>query len=169
MNAPPPRIGASSDGQGLRIAVIVSRFNEPLGERLLEGAFEALREKGVPQGEVTVVRVPGSFELPLAAKKLAKSSGFDAIVCLGAVIRGGTPHFEYVSQATTVGIEQVALECEVPIALGVLTTDNYEQALDRSGPNCANKGYEAALTAIEMANVLRRIPPSGSPGGSGTP
>lgn len=145
------------NGAGLRIAVVVSRFNEFVTSRLLTGALDALEQHGVEAGRVEVCWVPGAFEIPLAAKKLAASGRFDAVVCLGTVIRGQTPHFEYVASEASRGIAAAALETGVPIAFGVLTTDNLEQAIDRAGGKMGNKGREAVETALEMANLLRSL------------
>jgi 6,7-dimethyl-8-ribityllumazine synthase len=137
------------DASGLRFAVVVSRFNSTITDRLLEGAREALRKTGA--ASVEVFHVPGAFELPLAAKRLAGFGDFDAIIALGAVIRGDTPHFEYVAGECARGLQAVALETNVPVAFGVLTTDTQEQAEDRAGGAAGNKGFDAAMTAVEMA------------------
>jgi 6,7-dimethyl-8-ribityllumazine synthase len=150
-------IAGTEDGAGLRVGVVVARFNAFITERLLAGARGALRDCGVADGDVTVVRVPGAFEVPLAADRLASNGEVDVIVCLGAVIRGGTPHFEYVSRAVTDGVGRVMLEFGIPVAFGILTTDTVEQAVDRSGEGADNKGAEAARTAIEMARVLEQL------------
>ncbi len=143
-------------GQGLAIAIVVSRFNSFITDRLVEGAMDALRRHGVDEKDVTVVRVPGSFELPLAIRR-ASAAKVDAVVALGALIRGGTPHFEYLSAEVTKGVAQVMLESGVPVAFGVLTTDTVEQAIERAGTKGGNKGFEAALSAIEMAKLLRQL------------
>jgi 6,7-dimethyl-8-ribityllumazine synthase len=145
------------DACGLRIGIIVSRFNGFITEKLLEGAIEGLKNHGGEDHNITVVHVPGAFEIPLVAAKMAASGKYDALVCLGAVIRGETPHFDYVSDAVTRGISRTICRYQLPVAFGVLTTNNVEQAMERSGIKDANKGYEAALTAIEMANVVRQI------------
>ncbi|TMK20695.1 MAG: 6,7-dimethyl-8-ribityllumazine synthase [Actinobacteria bacterium] len=145
---------APLDASGLRIAIVVAEFNARITERLLEGARECLAKDGVPDEAVVVVRVPGSFELPLAAQILA-GRGVDAIVALGCVVRGDTPHFEYVSQAATYGLQRVALDTGVPVAFGVLTTEDFAQAEARAGGAEGNKGSDAAQTAIEMALLLR--------------
>lgn len=142
---------------GARFAIVVARWNGEITESLLNGALRALERQGVPGGDVQTCRVPGAFELPLAAQKLAETGRFDAIITLGAVIRGGTPHFDYVCAETTRGIGQVALTTGVPVAFGVLTTDNQDQARERSGPGTDNKGEEAALTALEMVSLLRQL------------
>jgi len=141
----------------LRIAVVVSRFNSFVTERLLNGALDALRRSGIAAQNVDVVRVPGAMEIAVAAKHLADSERYHAIVCLGAVIRGETPHFEYVSAEAAKGVSTAALETGVPMAFGVLTVESLEQAVDRAGLKSGNKGFEAAMTAIEMANLLQKI------------
>lgn len=146
------------DAKGMRIGIIVSRFNHFVTERLLEGALEALRHHGAEERNIDVVRVPGAFEIPLLAHKMAATGKYDALVCLGAVIRGETPHFEYISDAVTRGIEQAILQYRVPIAFGVLTTHTVEQAMARAGEKMGNKGFEAALTAVEMVSLTREIP-----------
>ena len=153
----PRFIEGKHDAQGLRFGILVSRFNHFVTEKLLEGALDALKSHRCRDEDVTVVRVPGAFELPLAAEKLAGSRNYDALVCLGAVIRGDTPHFEYVSEAVTHGIVQVIARHQIPIGFGVLTTNDVQQAMDRSGSKDSNKGYEAALTAIEMVNAIRQL------------
>jgi 6,7-dimethyl-8-ribityllumazine synthase len=150
-------INGTIDGSSLSIAVVVARFNAYVTERLLGGALAALRAAGVVDEDVVVVRVPGAFEVPLAARELAASGRFDAIVCLGAVIRGDTPHFDFVAQAATDGLGRVMLDTGVPIAFGVLTTNTVEQALDRSIEGKGNKGGEAVETVIEMVAVQRAI------------
>jgi 6,7-dimethyl-8-ribityllumazine synthase len=150
---------AKLKGDGLRIAVVVSRFNSVVTERLLAGAREALRGQGVAEASVEVVEVPGAFELPLPAKLMADSGRFDAIVCLGAVVRGETPHFEYISAAVVTELNRVMVDHGIPVSLGVLTTNDIEQALERSGGKHGNKGAEAVLTAIEMANLRRALAP----------
>ena len=146
------------DARGTRFGIIVSRFNGFVTERLLEGAMEALKAHGGEEKDIDIVRVPGAFEIPLLAKKLASSGKYDALICLGAVIRGDTPHFEYIAEAAARGIEAVILEHRLPVSFGVLTTNNVEQAMERAGAKTENKGFEAALTAIEMASLNRAIP-----------
>lgn len=145
------------DGRDLRLVVVVARFNEFATERLLEGAREALEQHTGGAGRVQIVQVPGAFELPLAARRLASSGNYDAVVCLGAVIRGETAHFDYVAGQAAAGIQQVMLETGVPVAFGVVTTNTVEQALARAGGRIGNKGFEAVMTAIEMANLLRKL------------
>ncbi|MBW1991624.1 MAG: 6,7-dimethyl-8-ribityllumazine synthase [Deltaproteobacteria bacterium] len=144
-------------GEGLKIALVVSRFNSFITERLLEGALDCLRRQGVREDDLMVVRVPGSWELPLVAKRLAESRNHDAVVCLGAVIRGSTPHFDYVAAEVSKGIAQVSLDTGVPVLFGVLTTDTLEQAVERAGSKAGNKGYAAAEAAIEMVNLLKQM------------
>ena len=145
---------------GQRFAIVASRFNEFITSRLLAGALDALKRHGCEDDDVTVVYVPGAFELPFIAKKLAESKAFDAVVCLGCVIRGQTPHFDYVAGESAKGIAQVALATGVPTVYGVLTTDSLEQAIDRAGAKSGNKGYVAALGSIELANLVKLLPPS---------
>jgi len=148
-------IEGSLVGTGLKVAICVSRFNAFITERLLEGAVDTLRRHGVDEDRIEVVRCPGTFELPPVVKRVAASGRFDAVIALGAVIRGGTPHFEYVAGECAKGIGQVSMEARCAVSFGVLTTDNVEQAIERAGTKAGNKGAEAALAAIEQANVLR--------------
>ena len=150
-------IEGAVDARGMKIGVIVSRFNNFITAKLLEGALDALKTHGSADDDLTVVHVSGAFEIPIVAAQMAASRKFDALVCLGAVIRGDTPHFEYVCDAVTDGISKTVWEYRMPISFGVLTTDNVQQAMERSGVKDANKGYEAALTAIEMVSVLRQL------------
>ncbi len=145
------------DGSGLRIGVVASRFNHVVTERLLLGAIEALREHGLKEDEIEVVHVPGAFEIPVAARWLADRGGLDAIVCVGAVVRGETPHFEYIAAAAVHELCNLSVSSGLPVALGVLTTNDIGQALARAGEGHGNKGREAAVTAIEMANVRRLL------------
>jgi 6,7-dimethyl-8-ribityllumazine synthase len=142
---------------GLRFAIIVSRFNAFITERLLAGALDALIRSGCDPETVDLIKVPGSWEVPLAAREVAKQHRHDAIICLSAVIRGETPHFDYVAAEAAKGIAQAAAETGVPVAFGVLTTNTLEQAIDRAGAKGGNKGFDAAMTAIEMANLLRKL------------
>jgi 6,7-dimethyl-8-ribityllumazine synthase len=146
------------DATGLRIAVVASRFNETITRSLLDGAISGLRRHGADDTGITVAWVPGAFELPLAAQRLAASGEFDAVICLGAVIRGATAHFEYVSGQAAAGAARAALDTGVPVIFGVLTTDTIEQAVERSGTKAGNKGFDAAVAAIEMADLLRQLP-----------
>ena len=148
----------SLEGRGRRVAVAVSRFNEVVTGPLLDGALVALRRHGLTDQDIDVAWVPGAFELPLAAQRLAASDRFDAVVCLGAVIRGETAHFDLVAQQCAAGIRQAAVDTGVPCAFGVLATDTLEQALDRAGGKHGNKGWEAAVTALEMAALLDSLP-----------
>ncbi len=143
--------------KGLKFGIVLSRFNNFISDRLLEGALDALRRSGAEEADCSVVRVPGAFEIPLATKKMAKSGQFDAIICLGCVIRGATPHFEYIATEVTKGIAGITLESEVPVSFGVLVTDTIEQAIERAGTKVGNKGFDAALSAIEMANLMKEI------------
>ena len=143
--------------QGLRFAIVVARFNAVITDRLLAGACDLLARCGANSGEIEIVKVPGAWELPLAAKTLALLKKHDAIIALGAVIRGDTPHFDYVAGHAAAGLAAVQQESGIPVAFGVLTTNNMEQALDRAGGKAGNKGSDAAMTAIEMANLLRRL------------
>ena len=143
--------------EGKRFALIVSRFNDFITERLLSGAQDALIRSGAADEDIEVVKVPGAFEIPLVAKKLAKTKRFDAVVCLGAVIRGSTPHFDYVSAEVSKGVAMAGMESEVPVIFGVLTTDTIEQAIERAGSKAGNKGWSAAIAAVEMANLFKII------------
>jgi 6,7-dimethyl-8-ribityllumazine synthase len=143
--------------RGLSFGIVASRFNEFITARLLEGALDALRRHGAEDERITVVRVPGSFEIPLVAKQLAASGQYQALICLGTVIRGATPHFDYIASEVAKGVAQAGLETGVPIAFGVLTTDSIEQAVERAGTKAGNKGFDAACSAIEMANLLREL------------
>jgi 6,7-dimethyl-8-ribityllumazine synthase len=143
--------------QGLKVGIIVGRFNEFIGGKLLSGALDGLVRHGVEENDIEISWVPGAFEIPLVAKKMAKSQKYDAVICLGAVIKGSTPHFDFVSSEVTKGVASVSLETEVPVIFGVLTTDSIEQAIERAGTKAGNKGYDAAVTAIEMANLLKEL------------
>ncbi len=143
--------------KGVKFGLVVSRFNDFINKRLMDGALDALNRHGAEDKNISIIMVPGSFEIPLMAKKLADSGNYDAIICLGAVIRGATPHFEYISAEVTKGIAQVALDTGVPISFGILTTDNIEQAIERAGTKSGNKGWDAAISAIEMVNVLKSV------------
>ncbi|RLB09866.1 MAG: 6,7-dimethyl-8-ribityllumazine synthase [Deltaproteobacteria bacterium] len=141
----------------LRFALVVSRFNDFITNRLLEGAMDAILRHGGNEDNVVIVRVPGAFEMPIVAKKLAEAGKYDAVVCIGAVIRGATPHFEYIASEVAKGLANVSLELKVPIGFGVLTTDTLEQAIERAGSKSGNKGFEAAVSAIEMANLFKQL------------
>ncbi|MFC0300797.1 6,7-dimethyl-8-ribityllumazine synthase [Virgibacillus soli] len=142
-------------GTGLKIGIVVSRFNDFITSKLLDGAGDALKRHGVNEEDVTVVWVPGAFEIPLAAKKLADQGSFDAIIALGTVIRGATPHFEYVNSEVAKGVANLGIQSGIPIMFGVLTTESIEQAIERAGTKAGNKGYEAAVGAIEMGNLYK--------------
>jgi 6,7-dimethyl-8-ribityllumazine synthase len=143
--------------KGLRFGIVAARFNDFITSRLLEGAIDALQRHGATDSDIEVLKVPGSYEIPLAAKMLAASKKFNAIICLGAVIRGATPHFEYVSSEVSKGVASVSMETGLPVIFGVLTTDTIEQAIERAGTKSGNKGWDAALSAIEMANVMKQM------------
>lgn len=143
--------------QDLRFAIVVSRFNDFICDRLLGGALDALKRSGANESDIDVFKVPGAFEIPLVAKKLCGSGKYDAVICLGAVIRGATPHFDYVANEVSKGIATVSLEFGIPVAFGVLTTDTLEQAIERAGSKAGNKGWDAAVTAIEMVNLIRHV------------
>ena len=143
--------------KGLKIGIIVGRFNEFIGSKLLGGALDGLKRHGVQDGDIEIAWVPGAFEIQLVADKMAKSNKYDAVICLGAVIKGSTPHFDFVSAEVSKGIATVSLNTGKPVIFGVLTTDSIEQAIERAGTKSGNKGYDAAITAIEMANLLKEI------------
>ena len=143
--------------EGLRVAIVASRWNDFIVSRLIGGATDALERLGASSDAITIIRVPGSFELPMAAKRAAMSDEYDAVVCLGVVIRGETPHNEYIAAEVFKGIAQVSLETNLPITLGVVTADNLEQAIDRAGAKSGNKGFDAAMTAVELVNLYREF------------
>lgn len=151
------RLEGMLQGKGLKFGVVVSRFNEFFTGKLLEGARDALVRHGVEEDDIEIAWTPGSFEIPLVAQKLAKSKKYDAVICLAALIRGGTPHFDYIAAEVTKGIAKVGLDTGLPVIYGVITTDTLEQAIERSGTKAGNKGFDAAMSAIEMANLLRAI------------
>jgi len=142
---------------GLKFAIVVSRFNDFITGKLLDGAVDALVRHGAKDEDIDVVKVPGAFEIPLAAKKVAQKGSYDAVICLGTVIRGATPHFDYVAAEVSKGVASASLDTGVPIAFGVLTTDTIEQAVERAGTKSGNKGFDAAVTAIEMAQVFKKL------------
>jgi 6,7-dimethyl-8-ribityllumazine synthase len=144
-------------GEGLKFGLVVSRFNEFITKKLLDGAQDALLRHGVNQEDIEIAWVPGSFEIPLIAKKLAQTKRYDAVICLGAVVRGGTPHFEYIAAEASKGIAKVSLDTGLPVIYGVITADTLEQAIERAGTKMGNKGFEAAVNAIEMANLVKSI------------
>jgi len=141
--------------KGFKFGIVVGRFNEFIGNKLLSGALDALKRHGAEESDIEIAWVPGAFEIPLATQKMAKSGRYDAVIALGAVIRGSTPHFDYVSAETTKGIAKVSLDTELPIIFGVLTTDTIEQAIERAGTKAGNKGWDAAMSAIEMASLFK--------------
>jgi len=143
--------------EGLRFGVIVSRFNDFISSKLVEGALDALKRHGAKDEMISLIKVPGSFEIPVTARKMADSGQFDAIICLGAVIRGATPHFDYVAAEVSKGIAAVGLESRIPVTFGVLTTDSLEQAIERAGSKSGNKGWDAAMAAMEMANLFKEL------------
>ncbi len=160
----PKIIEGKMDGRGLKVGIVVSRFNDFVTGRLLDGALDALTRHGVADGDILVVKVPGALEIAPAAKVLAAGGALDAVVCLGAVIRGETPHFDYVSAEVSKGVALLALECPMPVINGVLTTDSVDQAVDRAGAKAGNKGFTAAQNAIEMVDLRSRL---GKPRGNG--
>ncbi len=151
--------------EGLSFGIVVSRFNDFISDRLLGGALDALARSGADMENIEVFKVPGAFEIPLIAKKLALTKKYDAVICLGAVIRGATPHFDYVANEVSKGITTVSLETGVPVTFGILTTDTLEQAIERAGSKAGNKGWDAAIAAIEMANLLKEISVTDAPAG----
>jgi 6,7-dimethyl-8-ribityllumazine synthase len=150
-------IEGNFEAKGLKFAVVVSRFNELITRKLIEGATDGLKRHGCMDDDISVYYVPGAFEIPSVAKKLAQGKAFDAIICLGAVIRGGTPHFDYIANEVSKGIAAVSLEMGIPVIFGVVTADSIEQALERAGTKMGNRGFDAAMSAIEMANLYRNI------------
>jgi 6,7-dimethyl-8-ribityllumazine synthase len=146
------------NGKGLKFALVVGRFNELISGRLYEGALDCLKRHDVDDADVDAAWVPGAFEMPLVARKLAESGRYDAVICVGAVIRGGTPHFDYVAGEAAKGIAKVGLDAGIPVVFGVLTTDTIEQAVERAGTKAGNKGWSAAATALEMANLVKQLP-----------
>ncbi|HBG45711.1 MAG TPA: 6,7-dimethyl-8-ribityllumazine synthase [Deltaproteobacteria bacterium] len=153
----PRIIEGDLSAKGLKVAIVLGRFNDFISERLLDGAVDTLLRSGASDGDIDVVKVPGSFEIPVVAKSLASSRRYDAILCLGCVIRGATPHFDYVAGEAAKGIARVALDFDTPVSFGIVTADNLEQAIERAGTKSGNKGRDAALTAIEMASLLKTL------------
>ncbi len=151
----PRLIEGEISAKGITVASVVSRFNDFISQRLLDGALDALKRHGVSDDQMTIVRVPGAFEIPVMAKRLSLDSRFDCVICLGAVIRGATPHFEYVSSQVARGIASVALESRIPIAFGIITSDTLEQAIERAGAKSGNKGWDAAVSAMEMVSLFK--------------
>lgn len=150
-------IEGTLSAEGLKVGIVVARFNEFISSKLLSGAMDALVRHGAREEDVTIAWVPGAFEIPLIAKKMAKTMRYDCVICLGCIIRGATPHFDFVAAEASKGIAQTALDVECPVAFGVLTTDSIEQAIERAGTKAGNKGWEAALAAIEMVNLTRAL------------
>ena len=153
----PTIIEASLVAKGKRFGIIASRFNDFITDRLVGGAVDALTRSGAADADIDVVKVPGAFEIPMVAQRMARSNKYDAVVCLGAVIRGATPHFDYVCAEASKGIAQVSMETEVPVIFGIVTTDTIEQAIERAGTKAGNKGWSAAVAAIEMANLMETV------------
>jgi 6,7-dimethyl-8-ribityllumazine synthase len=153
----PKIIEGRLDAKGLKVGILVSRFNSFISDRLVDGAVDALLRHGADKDNLVVVRVPGAFEIPPAARKMATSGRYDALICLGAVIRGATPHFDYVSAEVSKGVAAVSMEAGIPVTFGVLTTDTLEQAIERAGSKAGNKGFDAAMAAIEMANLFQSL------------
>lgn len=153
----PNIIEGKISAEGCRFAIIVSRFNDFISSKLVEGALDALVRHGADEEQVSLVKVPGAFEIPIAAKKLASTGNYDAIICLGAVIRGATPHFDYVAAEVSKGIAVIALETGIPVTFGVLTTENLEQAIERAGSKSGNKGWDAAVAAMEMVSLFKAM------------
>ncbi len=153
----PKIIEANLIAEGKKFAIVVSRFNDFITERLVGGAVDALVRCGAKDDDIDIVKVPGAFEIPLIAKKMAHKKTYDAVICLGAVIRGATPHFDYVSAEVTKGIAVVSIESEIPVIFGIITSDTLEQAIERAGTKSGNKGYSAAMAAVEMANLIQAV------------
>jgi 6,7-dimethyl-8-ribityllumazine synthase len=145
------------NASGHKFALVVSRFNELFSTKLLDGAIDCLKRHGAVEKDITVVRVPGAFEIPYAASRLAKSKKFDAIICLGVVVRGHTPHYEYIANEVAKGVAKIAMENDLPVIFGVITADTLEQAIERSGSKAGNRGFDAAMSAIEMVNLFKEI------------
>ncbi|MBN2468321.1 MAG: 6,7-dimethyl-8-ribityllumazine synthase [Deltaproteobacteria bacterium] len=154
----PHTVEGQLDARGLKFGIVVSRFNDFIGGKLVDGALDALYRHGAKEKDIVIYKVPGAFEIPLTAKKLASSGKYDAVICLGVVIRGDTPHFDYIAAEVSKGIALVGLETEAPVIFGVLTTETIEQAIERAGSKGGNKGWDAANTAIEMVNLFKTLP-----------
>ena len=153
----PKQVQGNLNAEGLKFCIIAARFNDFITSRLLDGALDGLIRNGAKDDDVTVVRVPGAFEIPVAAKIAASAGKYDAVICLGAVIRGATPHFDYVSSEVSKGVASVGMEAGMPVIFGVLTTDSIEQAIERAGAKSGNKGFDAAVAAIEMTNLFKQL------------
>jgi 6,7-dimethyl-8-ribityllumazine synthase len=155
-------IQGSYDGKGLRFGIVVARFNDFIAGKLLDGALDALTRHEVDDDDITVVRVPGSYEIPLVSRRLAQSGNFDAVLCLGVLIRGHTPHFDFIAAEAAKGVAQASFETDVPLLFGVVTAETLEQAIDRAGAKAGNKGFDVALAGIEMANLMKNLPGASS-------
>lgn len=153
----PNVIQGDLSAKGMKFAIVAARFNDFITAKLMDGAVDALARHGASENDITTIRVPGAFEIPLAARAAARTKKYDAVICLGAVIRGATPHFEYVSSEVSKGVAAASMETNVPVIFGVLTTDTIEQAVERAGTKAGNKGWDSALSAIEMANLMKQI------------
>ena len=153
----PKTIEGGLSAKGLKFGLVLSRFNDFIGSKLLEGAVDTLLRSGASDGDIEVVKVPGSFEMPVAAQAMIKNGSYDAVICLGAIIRGSTPHFDYIASEAAKGIAKLSLEAGLPISFGIITADNLEQAIERAGTKSGNKGRDAALSAIEMANLFKEL------------
>ena len=153
----PKMIEGKLNAKGLKFGIVVSRFNDFVSERLLSGALDLLTRNGADEGDIEILKVPGAFEIPQVARKIALAKKYDAVICLGAVIRGATPHFDYIAAEVSKGIAMIGLESEVPVTFGILTTENLEQAIERAGSKAGNKGWDPALSAVEMANLYREM------------
>jgi len=153
----PRIIEGSLSAKGLTFGVVISRFNDFIGDRLMQGAIDTLLRSGASEADINIVKVPGSFEIPVAAQALIKNGKYDAIICLGAIIRGSTPHFDYIASEAAKGIAKLSMEAGLPIAFGIITADSIEQAIERAGTKSGNKGRDAALNAIEMANLFKEL------------
>ena len=154
----PKTIQGDLSAKGIKVGIVAARFNDFITARLVEGAMDGLLRHGVAENDIELARVPGAYEIPLVAQRMARSKKYDVVICLGAVIRGATPHFEYVSGEVSKGVAAVSLETGVPVIFGVLTTDTIEQAIERAGTKSGNKGWDAAVSAIEMANLMKQLP-----------
>ena len=153
----PKTLEGELSAAGLKVGIVVSRFNDFITSRLLGGALDALGRSGASDADITVAKVPGAREIPAIAKAMATSGAYDAVICIGAIIRGGTPHFDYVAAEASKGVAQIALEADIPVIFGIITTDTIEQAVERAGTKAGNKGYDAAIAAIEMANLRKKL------------
>ncbi len=155
----PKLVEGKLNAKGMKFGIVVSRFNDFVCERLLSGALDVLVRNGAAEGDIEIFKVPGAFEIPQVARRIAQSNKYNAVICLGAVIRGATPHFDYIAAEVSKGIAMIGLESDIPVTFGVLTTDNLEQAIERAGSKAGNKGWDAALSAVEMANLYQEMKP----------